>query len=170
MRLYFFYTMVQKSQKWPKTQIKGGGSCLNTSVLPEACFEAVFRTHGSICVHQPTKTYSGDQRWGKMPPPPPARLTLYESILMNTSRSTNPWKFAQVLRWIPIDPGFGGFGLTQLSQLQAWLCVSLRVMSPCLTWSTSVFQRCFCEAHCQENGCPMGPSPKFVEAQRNEQI
>ena len=27
MRLYFFYTMVQKSQKWPKTQIKGG-SCL----------------------------------------------------------------------------------------------------------------------------------------------
>ena len=29
MRLYFFYTMVQKSQKWPKTQIKGGGSCLN---------------------------------------------------------------------------------------------------------------------------------------------
>ena len=23
-----FYTMVQKSQKWPKTQIKGGGSCL----------------------------------------------------------------------------------------------------------------------------------------------
>ena len=25
MRLYFFYTMVQKSQKLPKTQIKGGG-------------------------------------------------------------------------------------------------------------------------------------------------
>ena len=23
-----FYTMVQKSQKWPKTQIKGGGYCL----------------------------------------------------------------------------------------------------------------------------------------------
>ena len=29
MPLYVFYTMVQKSQKWPKTQIKGGGSCLN---------------------------------------------------------------------------------------------------------------------------------------------
>ena len=28
MPLNFFYTMVQKSQKWPKTQIKGGGSCL----------------------------------------------------------------------------------------------------------------------------------------------
>ena len=28
MTLYVFYTMVQKSQKWPKTQIKGG-SCLN---------------------------------------------------------------------------------------------------------------------------------------------
>ena len=26
---YVFYTIVQKSQKWPKTQIKGGGSCLN---------------------------------------------------------------------------------------------------------------------------------------------
>ena len=28
MPLYFFYTMVQKSQKWPKTQIKGGGPAL----------------------------------------------------------------------------------------------------------------------------------------------
>ena len=28
MPLYLFYTMVQKSKKWPKTQIKGG-SCLN---------------------------------------------------------------------------------------------------------------------------------------------
>ena len=28
MPLYLFYTMMQKSQKWPKTQIKGG-SCLN---------------------------------------------------------------------------------------------------------------------------------------------
>ena len=31
MPLYLFYTMVQKSQKWPKTQIKGG-SCLNLLV------------------------------------------------------------------------------------------------------------------------------------------
>ena len=30
MPLYLFYTMVQKSQKWPKTQIKGG-SCLKLS-------------------------------------------------------------------------------------------------------------------------------------------
>ena len=31
MPLNLFYTMMQKSQKWPKTQIKGGGggSCLN---------------------------------------------------------------------------------------------------------------------------------------------
>ena len=28
MSLYLFYTMVQKSKKWPKTQIKGG-ICLN---------------------------------------------------------------------------------------------------------------------------------------------
>ena len=26
MPLDLFYTMVQKSQKWPKTQIKGGGT------------------------------------------------------------------------------------------------------------------------------------------------
>ena len=31
MPLYFFYTMVQKSQKWPKTQIKG--SCLKAFFL-----------------------------------------------------------------------------------------------------------------------------------------
>ena len=30
MPLNLFYTMVQKSQKWPKTQIKGG-SCLKTN-------------------------------------------------------------------------------------------------------------------------------------------
>ena len=30
MPLYLFYTMVQKSQKWPKTQIRGGGG----GVLP----------------------------------------------------------------------------------------------------------------------------------------
>ena len=35
MRLYFFYTMVQKSQKWPKIQIKGGGSCLKGFRLPD---------------------------------------------------------------------------------------------------------------------------------------
>ena len=29
MPLNLFYTMVQKSQKWPKTQIKGG-SCLKS--------------------------------------------------------------------------------------------------------------------------------------------
>ena len=30
MPLNLFYTMVQKSKKWPKTQIKGGGPALNT--------------------------------------------------------------------------------------------------------------------------------------------
>ena len=29
MPLNLSYTKMQKSQKWPKTQIKGGGSCLN---------------------------------------------------------------------------------------------------------------------------------------------
>ena len=31
MPVYFFYTMVQKRQKWPKTQIKLGGPALNIS-------------------------------------------------------------------------------------------------------------------------------------------
>ena len=44
MPLYLSYTMVQKSQKWPKTQIKGGGSCMNTNVLTfEWCTTGVIR-------------------------------------------------------------------------------------------------------------------------------
>ena len=30
MPLYLSYTIVQKSKKWPKTQIKRGGPALNT--------------------------------------------------------------------------------------------------------------------------------------------
>ena len=33
MPLYVFYTMVLKSQKWPKTQIKGGGPALSSRFL-----------------------------------------------------------------------------------------------------------------------------------------
>ena len=33
MPLNLFYTMVQKSQKWPKTQIKGGGKTSRFSVF-----------------------------------------------------------------------------------------------------------------------------------------
>ena len=36
MPLYLFYTMVQKSQKWPKTQIKGGGPALNDATVLSA--------------------------------------------------------------------------------------------------------------------------------------
>ena len=36
MPLDLFYTMVQKSQKWPKTQIKG--SCLNTLPIAKNSF------------------------------------------------------------------------------------------------------------------------------------
>ena len=35
MPLYFFYTMGQKSQKWPKTQIKGGPALIFFSSSPE---------------------------------------------------------------------------------------------------------------------------------------
>ena len=46
MRLYFFYTMVQKSQKWPKTQIKGGSPALimSTSFVAEK-FKHCIDTH-----------------------------------------------------------------------------------------------------------------------------
>ena len=33
MPLNLFYTMVQKRQKWPKTQIKGGGPALMCMLL-----------------------------------------------------------------------------------------------------------------------------------------
>ena len=48
MPLNLFYTMVQKSQKWPKTQIKGG-SCLNkwTNNVQWALFCV---QHYDICV------------------------------------------------------------------------------------------------------------------------
>ena len=35
MPLDLFYTMVQKSQKWPKTQIKGGGPALKENCTPK---------------------------------------------------------------------------------------------------------------------------------------
>ena len=38
MPLNLFYTMVQKSQKWPKTQIKGGPALSWKPVLPETSF------------------------------------------------------------------------------------------------------------------------------------
>ena len=38
MPLNLFYTMVQKSQKWPKTQIRGGGSCLKTEAVDHNYF------------------------------------------------------------------------------------------------------------------------------------
>ena len=41
MPLYFFYTMVQKSQKWPKTQIKGGPALI---VQKWRFYQALFPT------------------------------------------------------------------------------------------------------------------------------
>ena len=45
MPLYVFYTMVQKSQKWPKTQIKGGPAlkeCQIQSVFGKKMQKSVF--------------------------------------------------------------------------------------------------------------------------------
>ena len=54
MPLNLFYTMVQKSQKWPKTQIKGGGPALTPTQFASdvACFHS--RRPG-IEVHEPRK-------------------------------------------------------------------------------------------------------------------
>ena len=49
MPLYLFHTMVQKSQKWPKTQIKGGGgSCLK---LTTGCTKREKRNRSCVCVY-----------------------------------------------------------------------------------------------------------------------
>ena len=39
MPLYVFYTMVQKSQKWPKTHIKGGGG---PALIMAGCYGCMF--------------------------------------------------------------------------------------------------------------------------------
>ena len=52
MPLNLFYTMVQKSQKWPKTQIKGGGSCLKAGIQ---IFVYVFPIHLNLFIFGPQK-------------------------------------------------------------------------------------------------------------------
>ena len=56
MRLYFFYAMVQKSQKWPKTQIKGGPA-LNL-LLPMAWRTWHTRTHARTHARTHTHTHT----------------------------------------------------------------------------------------------------------------
>ena len=56
MPLYLFYTMVQKSQKWPKTQIKG--SCLNSPSSPSALWHKHF-PHVTVCEIQSRRWLGG---------------------------------------------------------------------------------------------------------------
>ena len=52
MPLYRFYTMVQKSQKWPKTQIRGGGG----PALITALVAVLLAVHALVeCVHRASK-------------------------------------------------------------------------------------------------------------------
>ena len=51
MPLNLFYTMVQKSQKWPKTQIKGGGSCLKAGSPPPPPLELSFWLFRTFLYH-----------------------------------------------------------------------------------------------------------------------
>ena len=51
MPLYLFYTMVQKIQKWPKTQIKGGGPALNRCWLHWSFWAYLFCTTCRIAIH-----------------------------------------------------------------------------------------------------------------------
>ena len=46
MPLYFFYTMVQKSQKSPKTQIKGGPALVHDNMYSATCQERRRRKDG----------------------------------------------------------------------------------------------------------------------------
>ena len=50
MPLYVFYTMVQKSQKWPKTQIKGGGGPALTPPKIEEKAISVVKQHKHLGV------------------------------------------------------------------------------------------------------------------------
>ena len=45
MPLNFFYTMVQKSQIWPKTQIKGGPALIGVCVYVCMCVCVCHRGH-----------------------------------------------------------------------------------------------------------------------------
>ena len=50
MPLYLFYTMVQKSQKWPKTQIKGGGGSWKTALQNHKLwYDRVFSAEWGTC-------------------------------------------------------------------------------------------------------------------------
>ena len=44
MPLNLFYTMVQKSQKWPKTQIKGGGPALSKKKISKECISETWKS------------------------------------------------------------------------------------------------------------------------------
>ena len=73
MHLYFFYTMVQKSQKWPKTQIKGGGPALRQDPLDLSLWSfPTFLHHGIEKVerHLLWKFHEKIQRksWWNVPP------------------------------------------------------------------------------------------------------
>ena len=49
MRLYFFYTKVQKGQKWPKTQSSsggGGGGCLKNACIQDAAVKVTL----TVCI------------------------------------------------------------------------------------------------------------------------
>ena len=49
MPLNVFYTMVQKSQKWPKTQIKGGPALNSLAIV----WISHFHTQPAIAMHAP---------------------------------------------------------------------------------------------------------------------
>ena len=53
MPLYLFYTIVQKSQKWPKTQIKGW-SCLKSFAYSCACCQKHWQPGNANTIHSIT--------------------------------------------------------------------------------------------------------------------
>ena len=54
MPLNLFYTMVQKSQKWPKTQIKGG-SCLKIPFKTDLLVKTVWKYSVASWYKMPSK-------------------------------------------------------------------------------------------------------------------
>ena len=70
MPLDLFYTMVQKSQKWPKTQIKGGPAF-------------------TVALIQPKEDSGPGWRWGKMNIPARASFKLECPSLKSSMRRWN---------------------------------------------------------------------------------
>ena len=58
MPLNLFYTMVQKSEKWPKTQIKGGGGGPALSFVWKCAHQTLFEGVVNLSLYHRSSRYA----------------------------------------------------------------------------------------------------------------